>query len=331
MIRNQIISSTSVDAHGQSIPLEELRSLAENFASATSATRMGVAHDPTILPVGKILNGELVDMNDGVIGLQAQIDDFSCDFRPYAGPDDEILYSAESSYDSRPFISHSSNADGKLSVSLNPCEFDKENFLDIENHLVEMRDVQIETAFRKSIVPDVQVLINLVSGVLVYLTVKKTFEKTSDKLSDRISDDVIKCYDGVKKIINFIYRKVTVPKTITYILSEPGQPIELVVHANNAETVMQAYENLASGEVRETVNKYICHLGDSLDKIQFIYDSENGKWDLNYITTTTGKVIGTAKCYKRAINLYRATLQASTAGFSIGGCATLSDEGNSNI
>lgn len=240
MIRNQIISSTSIDSHGQIIPLEELRSSAENFASATSAARMGIAHDPTIPPVGKILNGKLVDMNDGVIGLQAQIDDFISDFRPYTGPNDEALYFAESAYDSRPFTSNSSNADGRLSVSLNPCEFEAENFFDIKNHLVEMSDVQIETAVRKSIAPDVHVLINLVSGVLVYLTVKKTVEKTSDKLSDRISDDVVKCYDDVKKIVKLIYQKVTVPKTVTYILSEPDQPIELVVRANNAETVMQA-------------------------------------------------------------------------------------------
>lgn len=63
----------------------------------------------------------------------------------------------------------------------------------------------------------------------------------------------------------------------------------------------------------------------NLNKIQFVYDETEGKWEMSYLTTVTGQVIGTEKSYRCTIQMYRSTLKSPTAGFSVGGTATFSN------
>ena len=52
--------------------------------------------------------------------------------------------------------------------------------------------------------------------------------------------------------------------------------------------------------------------------MQFLYDKQSEKWELNYILSEQGQVIGTEKCYDKSITLYRQIMNAPGAGFSIG-------------
>lgn len=38
-------------------------------------------------------------------------------------------------------------------------------------------------------------------------------------------------------------------------------------------------------------------------KIQYIYNENNACWEFNYLSTSTGKVIGSEKCYKKTMKL----------------------------
>ena len=59
--------------------------------------------------------------------------------------------------------------------------------------------------------------------------------------------------------------------------------------------------------------------------MQFTYDETAPKWEMSYLTTNTGQVIGTESNYKRTMKMYRSVLESPTAGFSIGGTATFGD------
>ena len=91
MLRKQIVATDEVDSQNQRIPACVLQEMANGFSQNEYVTRMGVAHDATLLPVGKVFQGKLVELDNGAIGLEAQIDDFMDDFYQIAGPDNELL------------------------------------------------------------------------------------------------------------------------------------------------------------------------------------------------------------------------------------------------
>lgn len=92
MIRKQIIATSGIDCQNQQLSLKILTEYAETLRSRSTATRMGINHDCTMLPVGKVLSGSLKRLDNGEIALEALIDDFADAFLPCKGPDGETLY-----------------------------------------------------------------------------------------------------------------------------------------------------------------------------------------------------------------------------------------------
>lgn len=329
MLRKQIIATTEIDKQNQQIPLEELENIAVTMTDSYFATRMGIGHDATILPIGKVLRGNIIKIDNGKSALETQIDDFISEFQTCNGPNGEALYVGGSKYDTRPFIHYGSDDHNDFIVSINPVYFEKEDYIEIGKYLKEC-DASIESVVQKAAIPEIEIGFKVIVGVFAYLLGRKTLNKTTDKLSEQIADDVVKCYEGIKKAVKFIFGKVRGSRTVTYVLSEPNQPIELVVCTDNAQTVMQAYDALADGTVTVAVEKYMKYLHGTIDKIQFLYNVNSEKWELNYIVTVTGQVIGTEKCYKRAVKLYDKTMQSPTVGFSIGGPVSFNEQVEEN-
>lgn len=159
-------------------------------------------------------------------------------------------------------------------------------------------------------------------GTMVYLTTKNTVNKISEKLADNISDDVAKIYDNLKKIILSIGKKILNHKQTTYVLTEPEQAIELVIKTSNPEDVLWAIEIASDGYIVRQTEKFSCFLGGDLKKIQYLYDVEAKKWEVNYMVTSTGQVIGSEKNYRKAVKLYNTIMKTPGAGFSVGGTAS---------
>lgn len=138
-----------LDRQNQRISLCALQKMASHFSQSEAVARMGIAHDITLLPVGKVLHGELVDLGHGIIGLEVQIDDFMEEFQQIHGPDNESLYYGRSLQDSRPFVEICSDSGGEFTVSLNPIDFTDTDFEEIVRFVSESENGQIETLAKK--------------------------------------------------------------------------------------------------------------------------------------------------------------------------------------
>lgn len=325
MFRKQIIATNNVDRQNEVIADEVLYRFVESINTNDSVMRMGLNHDTSIMPVGKVIKGTVVDLQDNSLGVEAQIDDFIYDFHKIEGPDKQTLYSAESVIDKRPFMEYEAEVKEKVTVLLNPLNLNDDDYEKLRHIIYDECDALVEKSIKKNLIPDPEIIVHLLMGTVIYLTTKNTVNKVSEKLADKISDDVVNIYDNLKKIIASIGKIVVGPKETTYVLTEPEQDVELVIKASNPEDVLNAIEIASDGYIASQTEKYRRYLDGSLKKIQYLFNVETKKWEVNYMVTNTGQVIGSEKCYKKAVKLYNTIMKTPGAGFSIGGTATIEE------
>lgn len=328
MIIKQIAATTGIDRQNQRISLEALNEYAQAMCSSPSVPRMSINHDATVLPIGKIISGTLKLLKDDEVALEVEIDNFIDEFVPCTGPNGEELCFAESAHDSRPFIGYEADFKTNTTVLLNPFDYAREDYNDLIKLLDEEYETTVQQTIAKSLVPDPTVIVLLIAGFFTGAFCKSVAKKTSDKLSDAISDDLVAVYSKLKAIIKAIAGKIIVGKQVAYVFCENNSPIELVVKARNADAVAKAFETLASFDVEKKVEQFSQYTNGQLHKIQFVYDDFTMKWEMSYLTTKTGKIIGTMKKYKQAVKMYKEVMSSPTAGFSIAGPVTISEEEN---
>ena len=92
MLRNQVIATNDIDRQNQQITDRALYKMADQISMSASVTRLGVNHDATMMPMGKVLCGKVITAEDGSLELRAVLDDFSEDYTSFIGPDNERLY-----------------------------------------------------------------------------------------------------------------------------------------------------------------------------------------------------------------------------------------------
>lgn len=201
---------------------------------------------------------------------------------------------------------------------LSPLNFGKDDYNELVHIIYDECDAMVENSIKKSLIPAPEIVVQVIMGTILYLTTKNTVNKVSEKLADKISDDVVNIYDNLKKIIVSVGKRVVGAKETTYVLTEPEQDMELVIKASNPEDVLNAIESASDGYIANQTEKYRRYLDGSLKKIQFLYNVETKKWEVNYMVTNTGQVIGSEKCYKKAVKLYNTIMKTPGAGFSIG-------------
>lgn len=63
---------------------------------------MGIEHDSTIMPIGKVINGKMIRLEDGEYALEIEQELFQ-EYQIYIDESDVKWYIAESSIDTRPF------------------------------------------------------------------------------------------------------------------------------------------------------------------------------------------------------------------------------------
>lgn len=323
MVRKQIIATNDVDMQSEKLADKVLFDIAEEINSNESVIKMGLNHDVSIMPVGKVIKGTVVNMKDSTLGVEAQIDDFMYDFQKIIGPDKEILYTASSALDKRLFMEYEAEEKERITVLLSPLNFIEDEYEELKQIISDECEALVEDSIKKSFIPDPEIVIQLLIGTMICLTTKKTVEKTAEKLAEKISDDIAKGYDNLKKIIVYIGRRIVGSKETTYVLTEPGQDVELVIITSNPEDVLNAIEIASNGYIASQSEKYRRYLNGTLKKIQFLYNVENKKWEVNYMVTNTGEVIGSEQSYERAVKLYNTIMKTPGAGFSIGGTATI--------
>ena len=329
MLRRDIVTGTGVDRQNQQILLPALMAYADRLNNSNMVPRMGLNHDRALLPIGKVISGELIP-RDGEVLLEATIDDFIYEFESCIGPNGENLYIGKSSIDSRPFAEESALSDAQLMLKINPLYFSKEDFEDVTEYLQNQCGVDVGTTIEKGLGTVIQLVFVFAAGYLTKSLLPKVKEKTSEKLSDAISDDIVSGYELLKRAIVYVTKKITSVGKKNYIFIEPEQPVELIVKARTADEVLNAFSKLSEVDLASIVEQFNHYTDDNLDKIQFLFDSVVGKWEMTYLTTKDGKVIGTEANYKKAVFMYKKVMESPTAAFSIAGAAKLSDWEESN-
>ena len=318
MLKEQIMATNDVDRQNQRITDQALLEMANRISSSASVARIGVNHDTTMMPMGKVLCGKVVNTKDGGLELRAVLDDFSEDYSLFVGPDNEKLYLGYSRNDTRPFAGSVIDTDREIAVSLNPIDFTDKAFYEVCENIIEAENGEVITLAKKAEWPEIEIILTVAKYVFAYLLVRKTLEKTTDKLADRISDDISSAYDRIKRVVKNIFSKNKDGRTITCVVNAPDQPIELVIQCNKADVVSCAVDKIDDGYISDTYQKFAQYLNGGIQKMQFLYDNQNEKWELNYILSEQGQVIGTEKCYDKSITLYRQIMNTPGAGFSIG-------------
>lgn len=331
MLRKNIVSSTGVDRQNQQILLPALMEYADQLNNSDTVPRMGLNHDRSLLPVGKVISGELISCNGEVL-FEATIDDFIDEFECCVGPNGELMYKGKSAIDSRPFTEESALSESQLLVKLNPIHYSDDDFADVADYLQNQCGAQVDTTIEKSCEPIIQLVFVFAAGYFAKTFLPKINEKTAEKLSDVVSDDIVNGYGLLKKAIVYVTKKITSVGKKTYVFIEPEQPIEFVVKVSTANEVLNALDKLNEFDYVSIVKQFKRYTNDNLKKVQFLYDDIDEKWEMTYLTTNDGQVIGTETNYKKAVITYRKIMEIPTAGFSISGSATLSDlEDSSNV
>ena len=331
MLRKNVVTGTGVDRHNQRILLPALMEYTDQLNNSDTVPRMGLNHDRSLLPIGKVISGELIS-RDGEVLLEATIDDFMDEFEYCIGPNGEPLYKGKSSVDSRPFAEEPVLSESQLLVKLNPIYYSDDDYADVANYLQNQCGAQVDTTIEKSFDPIIQFVFVFAAGFFAKTLLPKVNEKAAEKLSDAISDDIVNGYELLKKAIVYVTKKITSVGKKTYVFIEPEQPVEFVIKARNADEVMNAFDKLSEYDYIFVVEQFKHYTNDNLEKIQFLYDSVDTKWEMSYLTTKDGQVIGTETNYKKAVIMYKKVMESPTAAFSIAGSATLSDlEDNSDV
>lgn len=223
-----IIATTHVDGHGEKLAKEALERLVLEINSGNTAIGVNVEHDGLTMPIGKVVNANLVQLEDGefaVETLQEIFDIYSTEKEIF----DDVYYIAESKTDFRPFAERATDNVDNLTVAIDPHNFNR-NDLTVISDFLEKEEIYVEFEIKKSLIPDPELIIHLVAGTLFCWTGKKALEK----LSDDISTDISNLYSKIKKIImKFAQDSIPHNRPRTYRLWEQEEYVkELVIRTS---------------------------------------------------------------------------------------------------
>lgn len=292
-------ATTGVDRHNCRITKEALENAIEKLNTGKYVPSMGLDHDSSLMPIGKTYKAELVSLKGGEYGAYIYQETFE-NFNVFDSKAFGTLYEASISTDSRPFADTEPESIEKLTVQLDPVNFGYEAFDPIKEQIKKDLDVEIDTFMRKSLIPDPEVVIDFIKDSFILLAATQTVNKTVEKLSS----DGSNLYDKIKQIIIKVVKYIKPSnRPITYVMKENrGYILELLVRTADPNVLFQAL----SSEKLSFIND-IDRTKDVIDeptyKIQFMYNEDKSCWEFNYLSTSTGKVIGSEKCYKRTMKL----------------------------
>ena len=168
MIKVGIGATTEVDRHNCKIPKEVLEKMVDDINRGTYAVGVGMEHDLTILPIGKIVKSELISLENGEHAAIMYAGIFE-KFVPLIGPGGTTLYFAENKKDARPFADTKHENIDVLTIGIDPVNFDEDKFIEVQEYLQKDCELQVQTVMRKSSIPDPEVMIYLISGSLITL------------------------------------------------------------------------------------------------------------------------------------------------------------------
>lgn len=300
MIIKGIGATTHIDRHNCRMSKEVLEKIAKDINENEYAIGVGIEHDSTVMPIGKVICGEIIDLADGEYALEIEQELFE-DYQVLTDESNMKWYISESSDDIRPFADSKPEVIKNMKIAVDPVNFSGSDFDDLLVFYKEECDLDTESLVRKSFIPEPEIIFTLIQGTLAIMIGKKTVEK----IADNISADIVKIYDLIKKaVIKTVKRLKSDNRPVTYIVKENDEYLmELVVVTEKPDILFEALSIDKISEVHTEIEKFINCFNFDIAKLQCMYDVEKQKWEVNYVSTKDGKIIGSEKCYKKTVEL----------------------------
>ena len=260
--------------------------------------RMGLEHDMSFPPLGRIADAEVIKSNDGSYYLVAYQEYFDKQQQAIL-EDGTVLYRESFVSGGKPFIESIVEPVDKVEIKTDPINFENQKSLD--DFFEEIRidsDLEFdkELLIRKSELPDPEIIIKLSSIIAVSIVIIKT--KVVEKLGEAIGEDIAKFYIFLRSsVVGMVKRAIPKNRPITFIIEAHDEIIvELIIKSNNPDEVVNAFTLDCLKEIQDKIETSKNIFG--AEKIQFSFGEKN-TWELNYMLTKDGAVIGTKKAFDR--------------------------------
>lgn len=298
MIVKGIGATTHIDKHNCMIAKEALEDAVKDINEGLYAIGVGIEHDSTIMPIGKVISGKMVKLKDGEYGIEIEQELFD-KYQVFSDDTGEKWYISKSQRDIRPFADTQAEDIHNIKVSIDPVNFSKTDCENLLNFYKKECLFDTEYFMRKSVIPDPEIIFTLVAGTIAAMTGKK--------ITEHITDDIVKLYELIKKaVLKTVKCCRQSYRPITYVIKEnTSYLMELVVVTEIPDILFEALQNEKLSQIEEKIETFTNNFNVDIAKVQCLYNIEGQEWIVNYVSTRDGKVIGSEKCYKKTVELAR--------------------------
>lgn len=299
MIKKAIGASTHLDAHNQKLTKEDLEKIKDDIKNGKYAGAIKIEHDLTVMPIGKVIDADIIKLEDGEYALFIIQEIFDETFGECKNETGETWFIQKSIYDNRPFLEDIEDEKIKnIQIRIDQCNFKKEDYQKLINLYINEYNLEAGYIMRKSLIPDPEIVIAFAAGTFL------------SKLVEKMTDDLSKIYDLIKKVVmNTVKYVINKERPITYVLIEKNEYIlEFIVITKEPNILFEALNILFTNNIREKIDNFLIFFSNDdigikdISKIQFLYDIKLKQWQLHYVNTITGISIGSEKCYKHTQN-----------------------------
>ena len=312
----RVATTTLVERGGTKtkITKEALESMAEQVATS-QAIPITVNHDPSSLPLGRIADAWVEPFGEEyALMVQIDIEDtYSTLTHRRSGVD----FVRSASYDnSKPLgpRSYGNTDEGGSSVSVDSANFVSPG--DYQAFANEVSDIDDSIhcddgihryslgpePFLQFVLSNPEISAAVSVGVWTFGRVEKFVRYTVDETLKRIADDIADSFSLKMKSIwqAFMSHRQHDNRASLAQIVIPGDT-ELILLVKTE--VNEDFPTIDLAKLTEEMEKY----GDILQEAQSVVfaRAEAGNWEFLYLTTRSGQVIGTVKCYEKTIELIR--------------------------
>lgn len=296
MIVKGIGATTRIDKHNCMIAKEALEDAVKDINEGLYAIGVGIEHDSTIMPIGKVISGKMVKLDDGEYGIEIEQELFD-KYQVFSDDTGEKWYISKSQRDIRPFADTQAEDIHNIKVSIDPVNFSKTDCENLLNFYKKECLFDTEYFMRKSVIPDPEIIFTLAAGTIAAVTGKK--------ITEHITDDIVKLYELIKKaVLKTVKCCRQSYRPITYVIKEnTSYLMELVVVTEIPDILFEALQNEKLSQIEEKIEIFTNNFNVDIAKVQCLYNIEGQEWIVNYVSTRDGKVIGSEKCYKKTVEL----------------------------
>lgn len=311
-----VVVRSGVVVHGVLMSKAAVESLVVSTNDAARAVRIGVEHDPSCMPRGKVRQAILdTDGDEYVAVLTGQINDAPQFLSHEPTQTDVVLL--EFPDDSRPFMRFSEPADtDEISVELDTDSISFDSRDEFERELDSLSGVRSETELtaRHSLEPQalIELVVNhpvetfaLISGTWLLHRIQKFATAVVDEMLRRQIDPVC---DALSRKINAIVgafrRHRRGGGSILVQVALPLDEVELILLlrlSDRNESVRLDPVAIAAG--LENWDAVLSDAGCDPDSIVMEY-RDDGTWAVLYVLTRDGLVIGSRECFARTIAMF---------------------------